>query len=247
MIEETAARVERLEAELKKRTAELESVNQELTAFSYSVSHDLRAPLRFIDGFSEALAEEYGQKLDEQGRDYLQRLRGAVARMELMISSLLELARVSRADLNRQPVDLTAMARSIAEELKRSDPARKVDFLIHPDLTVEGDPALLKVAFEHLLRNSWKFTSKHPSATIEVGSEEHDGRRMFYVRDDGVGFDPSYAHKLFGAFQRLHSASEYEGLGIGLAMVQRIVRRHGGAVRAVGGVDEGATIYMALE
>ena len=239
--------VEGEESALKKVTAELEAANQELAAFSYSVSHDLRAPLRTIDGFSEALLEEYGDKLDERGLDYLQRIRDAGARMELLINRLLELARVSQGELRREPVNLSEIAESTAAELKESDPARNVHVSIEPGLNVQGDPRLLRIVFEHLLRNSWKFTSKHPVATIEVGSEERSGHRAIYVRDDGAGFDPTYAGKMFAPFQRFHSAAEFEGTGIGLAMVQRIIHRHGGTVSAVGKVEEGTTVYMELE
>jgi len=223
---------------------ELEMANKELASLTYSISHDLRSPLQVIDGFSEALAEEYRDKLDEQGRDYLQRIRGAAARMENLIENLLELARVTRTEIRHERIDVSEVAQSIADELIRSEPARNVRFSIEAGLTVEGDPHLVRVALEHLLRNSWKFTSKHPAALIEVGTEEKEGRRLFFVRDDGAGFDPTYVSKMFGAFQRLHSASEFKGTGIGLAMVRRIVRRHGGDVWAVGQVEKGATVYI---
>jgi light-regulated signal transduction histidine kinase (bacteriophytochrome) len=223
---------------------QLEMANKELASLSYSISHDLRSPLQVIDGFSEALAEEYQDKLDERGLDYLKRIRSAAARMGQLIDKLLELARVTRTEIRHERVNLSEIAKSIADELQRSEPARGVRFSIQPGLTTDGDPHLLRVALEHLLRNSWKFTSKHSSAVIEVGTEEKDGRRVFFVRDDGAGFDPTYVGKMFGAFQRLHSVSQFEGAGIGLAMVQRIVRRHGGEVWAVGAVERGATIYI---
>lgn len=240
------SKVEGEESALKKVTAELEAANQELAAFSYSVSHDFRAPLRIIDGFSEALLDEYRNKLDGQGLDYVQRIRDAAARMDLLINRLLELARVSQGELRREPVSLSEIAESIAAELKQSEPARNVHFSIEPGLTVQGDPRLLRIVFENLLRNSWKFTSKHPVATIEVGREQ-SGHRRLYVRDDGAGFDQAYAGKLFTPFQRFHSADEFEGTGIGLALVQRIIHRHGGTVSAVGKVEKGTTVYIELE
>ena len=222
----------------------LEMANKELASLSYSIAHDLRSPLQVIDGFSDALADEYHDKLDERGLDYLHRIRSAAARMRQLINSLLELAQLTRKEVRSERVDLSEIAKSIADELSRSEPTRDVRFSIQPGLTIKGDPDLLRIALEHLLRNSWKFTSKHSSAVIEVGTEEKDSRRIFFVRDDGAGFDPTYAGKMFGAFQRLHSLSEFEGTGIGLAMVQKIVSRHGGEVWAVGEVEKGATIYM---
>lgn len=239
--------IETEELALKKLSAELEAMSQELAALSYSVSHDLRSPLRTIDGFSEALAEEYQDKLDERGLGYLKRIRDATARMESLIDSLLELARVSRGEIRREPVDLSELAESIAGELKGSDPSRNVHVSIEPGLTMTGDPRLLRVAFEHLLRNSWKFTSKHPIARIEMGREERDGHHLLYVRDDGAGFDPNYSGRMFAPFQRFHSASEFEGMGIGLAMVHRIIRRHGGKIWATGEVERGATVYIEME
>ena len=231
---------------LQQCAEELEAAEKELASLSYSVSHDLRAPLRTIDGFSEALLEEYESKLDEQGVDYLRRIRGAAARMELLISCLIDLSRVSRDDLKHEQIDVTAMVTSIASALQKLEPARKVEFSIEPGLVIDGDPRLLRTAFEHLLGNAWKFTNRHPSARIAVGSETTEGRRILYVKDDGAGFDPAYAERMFGAFQRFHSASEFDGTGIGLAMVQRIVRRHHGKVWALGKVEEGATFYLDL-
>ena len=222
----------------------LEMANKELASLSYSIAHDLRSPLQVIDGFSDALADEYHDKLDERGLDYLHRIRSAATRMQQLINSLLELAQLTRKEFRPERVNLSEIAKSIGDELSRSEPTRHVRFSIQPGLTIEGDPHLLRVALEHLLRNSWKFTSKHPEAVIAVGTEETDGRRIFFVRDDGAGFDPTYAGKMFGAFQRLHSLSEFEGTGMGLAMVQRIVGRHGGDVWAVGEVEKGATIYI---
>jgi light-regulated signal transduction histidine kinase (bacteriophytochrome) len=245
--DELREQLRRQDSDLQQRTAELEALNKELAAFSHSVSHDLRAPIRTIDGFSEALAEEYRDKLGDQGLEYLKRIRAAAARMDVLINGLLELSRVSREELRREKVDLSMIAESIAMQLKEGDPARTVRFAIQPGLAVEGDPRLLKTALEHLLGNAWKFTRKHSVATIEVGSEQPDGHRLLFVRDDGAGFDPIYAGKMFGAFQRFHTTAEFEGTGIGLAMVQRIVHRHGGTVWAVGKVEAGTTVYIDLE
>lgn len=239
--------IQKIRAELKKRTGELEAAHKELAALIYSVSHDLRAPLRIIDGFTDALAQEYEGALDERGVGYLRHVRGAAERMDLLINKLVQLSRISNAELHREPVDLSEMARSIAAELIRSDPSRNVDFHIPGGLTIEGDPSLLKVAFQHLLGNAWKFTSRHPAALIELGTEQRDGQRLLYVRDDGAGFDPTYAGKMFAPFQRFHAETEFEGTGMGLAIVQRIIHRHGGKVWAVGKVEQGTTIYMALE
>ncbi|HEV8657012.1 MAG TPA: ATP-binding protein [Thermoanaerobaculia bacterium] len=239
--------IQKQDMALKKRTADLEAANKELAAFAYSVSHDLRAPLRTIDGFSEALVEDYRDKLDDQGVDYLNRVRGAAERMELLIKTFTELSQISRGELRREPVDLSEIAESIATELKTTDPARSVKFSIQPGLIVQGDPRLLKIALEHLLGNAWKFTSKHPVASIEVGSEQLNGHRTVYVRDDGAGFDPAFADKMFAPFQRIHPASEFEGTGIGLAIVQRIIHRHEGKVWAIGRVEEGTTIYISME
>jgi len=220
---------------------------KELTAFTYAVSHDLRAPLRTIEGFSQALIEDYRDKLGEQGLDYLTRIRSAAERMDLMIRKLTELAQVSRGELRRERVDVTQIADSIAAELKASDPARKVEFSIERGLTVHGDSPLLKLALEHLLGNAWKFTSKHPAARIEVGSEKRDGHRVLYVRDDGVGFDANFAEKMFAPFQRFHPAKDFDGAGIGLAIVQRVIHRHHGKIWATSEVEKGATFYVEIE
>jgi signal transduction histidine kinase len=226
---------------------ELADVNRELEAFSYSVSHDLRAPLRSIEGFSQILLEDYADKLGEEGEDYVGRVRVASRRMALLIDDLLDLSRVSRRPLRREPVDLSAQTREIAAELRRSQPERDVEFVIADGLTANGDARLLRLALENLLGNSWKFTSREERARIEFGSTALEGReRVYFVRDNGVGFDETYAGKLFGAFQRLHGAAEFEGTGIGLATVQRIVRRHGGRVWAEGEVGEGATFFFTL-
>ncbi|TAK36976.1 MAG: HAMP domain-containing protein [Chloroflexota bacterium] len=226
---------------------QLEQVNHELEAFSYSVSHDLRAPLRAIDGFSHAVLEDYADKLDEEGKQYLQRMCAASKRMERLIDDLLKLSRITRAELRREEVDLSAMAQEITAELRDRQPEREVQLVVTPRLVADGDPRLLRVVLENLLSNAWKFTSKHPRARIELGVTEHEGKPAYFVRDDGAGFDMAYAEKLFGAFQRLHSAEEFPGTGIGLATVQRIINRHGGRIWAEGAVDEGATFYFTLQ
>ncbi len=226
---------------------ELADVNRELEAFSYSVSHDLRAPLRSIEGFSQILLEDYADKLGEEGEDYVGRVRVASRRMALLIDDLLDLSRVSRRPLRREPVDLSARTREIAAELGKSQPERDVEFVIADGLIANGDARLLRLALENLLGNSWKFTSREERARIEFGSTALEGReRVYFVRDNGVGFDETYADKLFGAFQRLHAAEEFEGTGIGLATVQRVVHRHGGRIWAKGEVGQGATFFFTL-
>jgi len=237
----------RAEKEILKANTELDAVNKELEAFAYSVSHDLRAPLRSIDGFSQALMEDYPDKLDEQGKDYLQRVRSAAQRMAVLIDDLLNLSRVTRSDMRRETVDLSALAQSIAEELQETQPERQVDFVIAPGLTTSGDSQLLHQLMENLLGNAWKFTGQHPKAKIEFGTSQVDGKETFFVRDDGSGFDMTYADKLFGVFQRLHSQDDFPGTGVGLATVQRIAHRHGGQVWAEGKVEEGATFYFTLK
>ncbi len=237
----------RAEAEIQKSNTELAAVNKELEAFAYSVSHDLRAPLRSINGFSQALIEDYPDRLDERGKDYLQRVGSATQRMGVLIDDLLSLSRVTRSEMRQETVDLSALARSIAEELQESQAERQVTFVIPPELTTRGDSQLLHQLMENLLSNAWKFTGQHPQARIEFGSTRVDGQETFFVRDDGAGFDMTYADKLFGVFQRLHTADEFPGTGVGLATVQRIAHRHGGQVWAEGKVEEGATFYFALE
>ncbi|MCI0405374.1 MAG: PAS domain S-box protein, partial [candidate division Zixibacteria bacterium] len=239
--------IEKLNESLRQHAAQLEAANKELEAFSYSVSHDLRAPLRSIDGFSQAVMEDSSEKLDEQGKDYLGRVRTACQRMAQLIDDLLNLSRVSRGEMRMEEVDLSGMAREIVSELQKQSPERKVTFVIADNLTGKGDPRLLRVALENLLGNAWKYTAKHKAARIEFSARrEPDGRTMFYVRDDGAGFDMAYAGKLFGAFQRLHGAAEFAGTGIGLATVQRIIHRHGGRVWAEGAVEQGATFCFTL-
>ncbi|MCG3115890.1 MAG: PAS domain-containing protein [Candidatus Manganitrophus sp. SA1] len=235
-----------LERRVAERTAQLEATNKELESFSYSVSHDLRAPLRGISGFSRVLLLRYADRLDPEGKDFLQRVDAASRRMGELIEDLLNLSRVTRSEIRKKPVDLTLLARSIAEDLQSSDPKRRVTFLIQEGLKASADPHLLRIVLENLLGNAWKFTSKHPTAAIELGRIEKNGKPVYFVRDDGAGFDMAYADKLFGAFQRLHSLNEFAGTGVGLASVQRIIHRHGGKVWAEGEVEKGATFYFTL-
>ena len=227
------------------RTAELETANKELEAFCYSVSHDLRAPLRAIDGFSQAVLEESRDRLDDLGKDYLNRVILAARRMNALIDDLLHLSRVTRAEIVRQEMDLTEVAQSIASDLQRTDPKRKVEFVIAPDLKAEGDPHLLRTVLENLMGNSWKFTSKQAYAQIEMGRKAIDDGWAFFVRDNGVGFDQKYVKGIFGAFQRLH-ATEFPGTGIGLASAHRIIQRHGGRIWAEAAIGRGATFYFTL-
>jgi PAS domain S-box-containing protein len=234
---------ERAEAERERRSEELHRSNAELEQFSYSVSHDLRAPLRSIDGFSQILIEDYGEALDESAKNYLERVRRASQRMGELIDDLLELSRINRVEMRWEPVDLSRIAGEVAENLRSRDYGREVTFEISPGLVAEGNPSLVKLALENLMDNAWKFTSKNEGgATIEFGREDD----AFFVRDDGAGFEMDYAHKLFGAFQRLHDSEEFEGTGVGLATVARAIHRHGGKVWAEGEVGKGATFYFTL-
>lgn len=237
----------RLEQRVAQRTRELTAANQELETFSYSVSHDLRAPLRAVDGFSQALQEDEGERISEEGHEHLRRLRAAAGRMGQLIDDLLQLSRVTRAELRREPVDLSALARDVAEGLQRAEPGRQVTFDITPDLKARGDARLLRGVLENLLGNAWKFTSKRSGARIEFFAESRDGGTRYCVRDNGAGFDMAYASKLFAPFQRLHRPSEFPGSGIGLATVQRIVHRHGGEIAAEGVPGAGATFRFTLE
>jgi len=242
--------IHRLNAELEQRvrdrTAELQAANQELETFAYTVSHDLRAPLRGIDGWSAALVEDFGPQLNEEALHCLGRVRSEAQRMGQLIDDLLRLSRVTRAPLERDSVDLTEVARSVADNLREVHAGRRIEFAIQPGLTAYGDARLLEVALTNLLNNAAKFTGKQAEARIEVGRTEHAGQSAFFVRDNGAGFDMAYARSLFGPFQRLHRASEFPGTGIGLATVQRIIHRHGGRVWAEAQVDRGATFYFTL-
>jgi signal transduction histidine kinase len=236
--------------DLEDANRELEGTNRELESFSYSVSHDLRAPLRTIDGFSQILQEDYEAVLDEEGLDYLGRVRAASAHMAMLIDDLLDLSRVSRRPLRRERVDLASLATGIVEDLRAADPERNVEFVTGGDIKAYGDVSLLKVALENLLGNAWKFTDREEEARIEFGVDRRPRPGsigpVYFVRDNGAGFDQAYSDKLFGAFQRLHGQDEFEGTGIGLATVARIIHRHGGRVWAEGEVGEGATFYFTL-
>ena len=235
-----------LENRVRERTAQLEAANRELEAFSYSVSHDLRAPLRGIDGWSLALAEDYAGQLDQRAQKYLERVRSETQRMGLLIDDMLQLSRVSRSTLEFVPVDLSAIAEEIAAGLREEHPARDIQFHIQPALTSRGDPRFLGIALANLLRNAAKFTAPRPQARIEFHLTEHGGAPAFCIRDNGVGFNMAYAGQLFGAFQRLHKASEFPGTGIGLAIVQRVIHRHGGRVWAEARPEEGASFYFTI-
>ncbi|MDP2660013.1 MAG: ATP-binding protein, partial [Dehalococcoidia bacterium] len=238
--------IKRLHRNLERRAVELDSINKELEAFTYSVSHDLRAPLRSIDGFSQALLEDYDEILDDQGRDYLRRVRAASQRMAQLIDDLLALSRTTRREMSRDRVDLSGLTGGVAAELQRNEPERRVEFVIQPGLVARGDSHLLRIVLENLLGNAWKFTSRRSIAKIEFGATQQDANTVYFVRDNGVGFDPAYADKLFGAFQRLHASTEFPGTGIGLATVQRIIRRHGGLIWPESAVDQGTTFYFTL-
>jgi len=237
---------DRAAAELQHRAAALEVTNRELDAFSYSVSHDLRAPLRAIDGFSRILAQEYGERLDDRGRDYLGRVRNAAQHMAALIDDLLKLSRVTRTELQLGRVDLSGLAAEVVAGLQRRDPHRAAHCIIEPGLEVRGDPRLLRVVLDNLLENAWKFTAPRAAAALEFGVREEGGEAVFFLRDNGVGFDMAYADKLFGAFQRLHDARDFPGTGIGLATVQRVIHKHGGRVWAEAEVDRGATFHFTL-
>lgn len=235
-----------LERRVQERTRQMEEANKELESFSYSVSHDLRAPLRSIDGFSQILAKKYHDLLDETGRDYLDRVRNATQRMGYLIDDLLRLARVARSQLERKEIDLGEIAEQVADELRKSDPLRQVDFVFQQGLSAYADPGLMRIVLVNLLGNAYKFTGKKPEASIEFGRCDVAGEQAFFVRDNGVGFNMAYAQKLFGAFQRLHGASEFPGTGIGLATVQRIIHRHHGRVWAEAKEGVGAAFYFTL-
>ena len=232
--------------QLNERTLALEAANQELNAFAHSVSHDLRAPLRGIDGWSMALIEDYAGKLDSRAREYVDRIRSETQRMGRLIDDMLKLSRVSRTEMQRQPVDFSAMARSIAGRLSEANPGRQMVFAIEAGMTAIADGPLLEVALTNLLDNAVKFTGRRPNARIEVGRTACHGETAFFVRDNGAGFDMAHASILFGAFQRLHKSTEFPGTGIGLATVQRVIHRHGGRVWAEAKVDGGATFYFTL-
>jgi signal transduction histidine kinase len=233
-------------AEHKRVGDELSVANRELEAFCYSVSHDLRAPLRGIDGFSKALVEDFADRLDSEGKGYLHRIRIACRRMGQLIDDLLALSRITRRDMRREGVDMSAMVQEIVADLQKRRPERRVEFSITEGLKANVDTQLMQLALLNLLDNAWKFTEKHPHAKIEFGVTQNGKGPVYFVRDDGAGFDMKYVDKIFGAFQRLHDINEFEGTGIGLATVQRIFHRHGGRIWAEGAVEQGATFYFAL-
>ena len=236
-----------LEQRVKERTAELEVANKYLESFSYSVSHDLRAPLRSIVGFSEILDQDFGEALGEEGRQHLGRVCASALHMGELIEALLALSRVVRADVRRQQVDLSALAEEVRRDICESEPERPVEFAIHEGLRAVGDPALLRAVFTNLVGNAWKFTSKCARPRIEVGErEDESGQATFFVKDNGAGFDMQYAQRLFGAFQRLHSLDDFPGTGIGLATVQRIITKHGGRIWAESLPNQGATFFFTL-
>jgi two-component system sensor histidine kinase/response regulator len=236
----------RLEMLVEERTTALTAINRELEAFNYSVSHDLLAPLLAFDGLSKSMLEEYGDRLDKRAKDNLKRMRGASQRMTSVFEGLQTLFRLTSGEVHREKVDVTALAREIVREMKNGAAGRDVKVEVAQAMTASGDRRLVRILMSNLLSNAWKFTSVKPAALIEVGTEIVDGESRIYVRDNGVGFDMIYAHRLFGAFQRLHSQSEFPGAGIGLATAQRIVNRHGGRIWAEGAAGEGATFYFVI-
>lgn len=236
-----------LEERVQERTRALEATNRELEAFAYSVSHDLRSPLRAMDGFSQALLEDYGQKMDDTGKNFLVRIRLASQRMGHLIDDLLGLSRLTRGEMTRAPTDMTDLARKAAEEVHQQHPERNVELTIADGMTANCDAHLIGIVLQNLFSNAWKFTGKEPNPKIEMGTTEREGHRAFFVRDNGAGFDMQYVDKLFRPFQRLHSSAEFEGNGIGLATVQRIVHRHGGTVAAEGQPGKGATFFFSID
>ncbi len=232
---------------IKQKAMELETINEELASFSYSVSHDLRAPLRAINGFSSALVEDYADVIDDTGKDYLQRICAGSERMGLLIDDLLMLSRVTRNEIHRELVDLTEIAHQAVEKLQQHEPERQIEVDIKTGMTAFGDRRLLEIVLDNLLGNAWKYTRKTSQPKCAFGIQQIDGQPVYFISDNGAGFDMKYSNKLFGAFQRLHSSEEFEGIGIGLATVQRIIRRHGGRIWAEAAVDQGATFYFTLD
>lgn len=243
---EAEQRIRDLNTQLVGQNDELERVNRELEAFSYSVSHDLRAPLRAIDGFSEILSQEYAGALDQRGKDYLQRVRKAAQKMGQLIDDLLNLSRIARAEIRFQDVDLSAMAADVLRDLEQQEPGREVEVLIQENIQVRGDSRLLRIVLDNLFANAWKFTRDKPDARILFGMERQQDEAVYYIQDNGAGFDMAYADRMFGAFQRLHDASEFPGTGIGLATAQRVIHKHGGRIWAHGEPGEGAGFYFTL-
>jgi signal transduction histidine kinase len=235
-----------LEQRVQQRTAQLEASYREMQSFSYSISHDLRAPLRALNSFSQILQDEFADGFDPQARDYLARIRTASLHMSNLMDALLKLARISRSEIQRIPVSLSSIAAEVAASLREDQPERQVTWIFAPNLVVQADPALMRVVLQNLMGNAWKFTARHDQAHIELGSLQQDGKPVYFVRDDGAGFDMAYANKLFGPFQRLHTSTEFEGTGIGLAIVQRIIQRHGGEIWVESSIEQGATFYFTL-
>jgi light-regulated signal transduction histidine kinase (bacteriophytochrome) len=235
-----------LEQRVEERTAQLRTSNRELEAFSYSVSHDLRGPLEIISNMGFIVLSEYGNRLDADGRDSLERIRHAAERMSQLIDDMLNLARVTKAEMHRERIDLSEMVRQIEQDLLRRKPQQRVEFVTAGDAVIYADPPLLRVVMENLLGNALKYSSKKDSARIEFGSGQRDGKTYYYVKDNGAGFDMRGASRLFQPFQRLHPVSEFPGTGVGLATVQRIIQKHGGEVWAEGAVGQGATFYFTL-
>lgn len=241
-----AQRNERNADESRRALEEAEKAYRELAILSYSVAHDLRAPVRSISGFAQVLLDEHADRLTEEGKGCLRRMKEAGRSMAQLIEAFLKLVSLARGEVRRDVVDLSAAAESIAEALRRGEPARRAEFVIQPGLKAAGDPELLGELLENLIGNAWKFTSRHPRARIEFGSTVHEGKQAYFVRDDGAGFDPLLSGKLFSPFQRLHGDSEFPGIGAGLAIVERIARLHGGRVAAEGAVEKGATFFFTL-
>lgn len=236
-----------LEEKVLKRTFALTQANKELEAFSYSVSHDLRAPLRGIDGFSQALLEDYSEILDDTAKQYLNHVRSGTQKMGKLIDDMLNLAKLSRLELIPVEINFSHLAHAAAKQLKEQEPQREVTFKISENLTAKGDPGLLSIVIENLFANAWKFTARNPAAQIEFGLSDKKERPTYFIKDNGVGFNMAYSNKLFGAFQRLHSEKDFQGNGVGLAIIRRIITRHGGEVWAESKVNEGATFYFTLE
>jgi light-regulated signal transduction histidine kinase (bacteriophytochrome) len=228
------------------RNLELESANKEMESFVYSISHDLRAPIRTVSGFAKIIVEDYLDKLDAQGRDYLNRILKGSEKSTQLIDDLLHLSKIARQDMDRIKIDLSGKASKIAEELREMNHGRNIEVVVQGGLTASADPRLIELALSNLLGNAWKFTSRTEQARIEFGSMEKDGETVYYVKDNGAGFDPAYADKMFWPFHRLHSENEFEGTGIGLTIVERVVRRHGGKIWAEGEVGKGATVFFTL-
>ena len=235
-----------LESIVARRTAKLELVNKELESFAYSAAHDLRTPLRSIDGFSQILMEDYGHKLDPAGKKYLEIIRTDSQRMGQLIDDILHLSKISRSSLKLLPINLSDTVAEIGASFKCTEPERHVDLIIQQDCKAVADLNLMRIAMENILSNAWKFTNKQRNPKIEFGIELHEDHPVYFVRDNGIGFDMQYSSKLFGAFQRLHPIHEFPGNGIGLATVQRIIQRHGGKIWIEGRLNEGATVYFTL-